>query len=145
MIVEEKRKKVFEIMKNKNLVVYDFGKSRCIFYSGIKSEEMDIDGISVYNVWDTSTDLYKHIKESDLDLIMSEGLQFLCDKIKVFKNHKKILKIKKGIEDGVYTNHGKKVALSYLESIESLVSDIVEKRKNDAKFLEEIKELSIFV
>lgn len=132
-------------MKDKNLVVYNFGKSRCIFYSGIKSEEMDIDGISVYNVWDTSTDLYKQIKESDLDLIMSEGLQFLCDKIKVFKNHKKILKIRKGIEEGSYTSHGKKVALSYLEAMESLVSDIVEKRKNDAKFLEEIKELSMFV
>ena len=145
MSVEEKRKKVFEIMKNKNLVVYDFGKSKCMFYNGIKSEEMEIDGVNVYNVWDTSTDLYKQIKESDLDLIISEGIQFLCEKIKIFKNHKKILKIKKGIEDGVYTNHGKKVALSYLEAMESLVYDIVEKRKNDAKFLEEIKELSIFV
>lgn len=136
MKTEDKRKEVFELMDRSNICKFTFGKSQCMFYTGIKSEKTTIDDQEVYNVWNTSTDLYKQLDEKYLDMILSRGVSYTSDKLRYERYSKKINNIQSRLDSNYYSSYAKKIAISTIENLRALVSIITENRKKEPDFFD---------
>lgn len=136
MKIEDKRKEVYQLMDRSNICKFTFGKSQCMFFVGIKSEKTTIDDQEVYNVWNTSTDLYKQLDEKYLDMILSKGISYTSDRLRYERYVKKINKIQSRLDSDYYSSYAKKIAISTIDNLKELVSSITEVRKKEPEFFD---------
>jgi hypothetical protein len=134
MKIEDKRKRVFELMERSNVCKFKFDRSECMFYVGIKAEKTIVDDEEVYNVWNISTDLYKQLKDEYVDMIIEKGISFTSDKLRYERYKSKRKNIEDNLASDSYTSYARKIAISTVENLKKLMDVIEENRKKDADF-----------